>query len=136
MNVKGVQCCVVLFLMQNEGSVQDMRRNLIIKAFVLGAVGCTFTITGIAADVEAQDTHSSVNEQQIHSQDAARHEAVRSNWMDRTDVVVGVGMKHSEGSSSHQYHNFMPWEIILLLGLLINLNLQNSTSYTLRHYNL
>ncbi len=44
MNVKGVQCCVVLFLMQNEGSVQDMRRNLIIKAFVLGAVGCNLLL--------------------------------------------------------------------------------------------
>ncbi len=105
MNVKGVQCCVVLFLMQNEGSVQDMRKNLIIKAFVLGAVGCTFTITGIAANGHGQgiaDSTTEVNE--------AKHEAVRSNWMDRTDVVVGVGVKHSEGSSSHQYHNFMPWE--------------------------
>ena len=30
--------------------------------------------------------------------------------MDRTDIVVGVGMKNSEESSSHQYHNFKPWE--------------------------
>ena len=73
MNVKGVQCCVVLFLMQNEGSVQDMRRNLIIKAFVLGAVGCTFTITGMAANGHGQgiaDSTTEVNE--------AKHEAVRS----------------------------------------------------------
>ena len=87
-----------------------MRKNVIIKALVLGSIGCAFTITGMAANGDAQGVHSSANEQQIHSQDAARHEAVRSNWMDRTDVVVGVGMKHSEGSSSHQYHNFMPWE--------------------------
>lgn len=90
--------------MQNEGSVQDMRRNLIIKAFVLGAVGCTFTITGIAANGDAQSVYSSANEQQIHSQDAARHEAVRSSWMDRTDIVVGVGMKDSkETHSQHHY---------------------------------
>ncbi len=78
MNVKGVQCCVVLFLMQNEGSVQDMRRNLIIKAFVLGAVGCTFTITGMAANGHGQGYADSTTEV-----NGAKHEAVRSNWMDR-----------------------------------------------------
>ena len=80
-----------------------MRKNVIIKALVLGSIGCAFTITGMAADVDAQDTHSSVNEQQIHSQDAARHEAVRSSWMDRTDVVVGVGMKDSK--EMHTQHH-------------------------------
>ena len=80
-----------------------MRKNVIIKALVLGSIGCAFTITGMAADVVAQDTHSSVNEQQIHSQDAARHEAVRSRWMDRTDVVVGVGMKDSK--ETHTQHH-------------------------------
>ena len=81
-----------------------MRKNVIIKALVLGSIGCAFTITGIAADVDAQDTHSSINEQQIHSQDVARHEAVRSSWMDRTDIVVGVGMKDSkETHSQHHY---------------------------------
>ena len=99
MNVKGVQCYVVLFLMQNEGSVQDMRRNLIIKAFVLGAVGCAFTITGMAANGHGQgiaDSTTEVND--------AKHEAIRSNWMDRTDIVVGVGMKDSkETHSQHHY---------------------------------
>ena len=80
-----------------------MRKNVIIKALVLGSIGCAFTITGMAADVDAQDTYSSVNEQQIHSQDAARHEAVRSSWMDRTDVVVGVGMKDSK--ETHTQHH-------------------------------
>ena len=82
-----------------------MRKNVIIKALVLGSIGCAFTITGMAANGHGQgiaDSTTEVNE--------AKHEAVRSNWMDRTDVVVGVGVKHSEGSSSHQYHNFMPWE--------------------------
>ena len=76
-----------------------MRRNLIIKAFVLGAVGCTFTITGMAANGHGQgiaDSTTEVNE--------AKHEAVRSNWMDRTDIVVGVGMKDSkETHSQHHY---------------------------------
>ena len=84
--------------MQNEGSVQDMRRNLIIKAFVLGAVGCAFTITGMAANGHGQgiaDSTTEVNE--------AKHEAVRSNWMDRTDIVVGVGMKDSK--ETHTQHH-------------------------------
>jgi len=84
--------------MQNEGSVQDMRRNLIIKAFVLGAVGCAFTITGMAANGHGQgiaDSTTEVNE--------AKHEAVCSNWMDRTDVVVGVGMKDSK--ETHTQHH-------------------------------
>lgn len=99
MNVKGVQCYVVLFLMQNEGSVQDMRRNLIIKAFVLGAVGCAFTITGMAANGHGQGVADSTTEV-----NGAKHEAVRSSWMDRTDIVVGVGMKDSkETHSQHHY---------------------------------
>ena len=81
-----------------------MRKNVIIKALVLGSIGCAFTITGLAANGDVQGIHSSANEQQINSQDAARHEAVRSNWMDRTDVVVGVGMKDSkETHSQHHY---------------------------------
>ena len=98
MNVKSVQCYVVLFLMQNEGSVQDMRRNLIIKAFVLGAVGCVFTITGMAANGHGQGIADSTTEV-----NAAKHEAVRSNWMDRTDIVVGVGMKDSK--EMHTQHH-------------------------------
>ena len=70
-----------------------MRRNLIIKALVLGSIGCAFTITGMAADGEAQGIHSSANEQQINSQDAARHEAVNTNWLDRTDITVGAQSK-------------------------------------------
>lgn len=81
-----------------------MRKNVIIKALVLGSIGCAFTITGMAANGDAQGVHSSANEQQINSQDAARHEAVRSSWMDRTDIVVGVGMKDSkETHSQHHY---------------------------------
>ena len=85
-----------------------MSKTLMIKAMVLGAVACAFSATGFAADVQnghgqgIADSTTDVNE--------AKHEAVRSSWMDRTDIVVGVGMKKSEESSSHQYHNFMPWE--------------------------
>ena len=85
-----------------------MSKTLMIKAMVLGAVACAFSATGFAADVQnghgqgIADSTTEVNE--------AKHEAVRSNWMDRTDIVVGVGMKNSEESSSHHFHNFTPWE--------------------------
>ena len=76
-----------------------MRKNVIIKALVLGSIGCAFTITGMAANGHGQgiaDSTAEVN--------AAKHEAVRSNWMDRTDVVVGVGMKDlKETHSQHHY---------------------------------
>ena len=75
-----------------------MRRNLIIKAFVLGAVGCSFTITGMAANGHGQGIADSTTEV-----NAAKHEAVRSNWMDRTDIVVGVGMKDSK--ETHTQHH-------------------------------
>ena len=87
-----------LFLMQNEGSVQYMRRNLIIKVLVLGSIGCAFTITGMAANGHGQGIADSTTE--VNS---AKHEAVRSNWMDRTDVVVGVGMKDSK--ETHTQHH-------------------------------
>ena len=85
-----------------------MSKTLMIKAMALGAVACAFSATGFAADVQnghdqgIADSTTEVNE--------AKHEAVRSNWMDRTDIVVGVGMKNSEESSSHHFHNFTPWE--------------------------
>ncbi|WP_314108860.1 inverse autotransporter beta domain-containing protein [uncultured Veillonella sp.] len=76
-----------------------MRKNVIIKALVLGSIGCAFTITGMAANGHGQgiaDSTTEVND--------AKHEAVRSNWMDRTDIVVGVGMKDSkETHSQHHY---------------------------------
>ena len=85
-----------------------MSKTLMIKAMVLGAVACAFSATGFAADVQnghgqgIADSTTEVNE--------AKYDAVRSNWMDRTDIVVGVGMKNSEESSSHHFHNFTPWE--------------------------
>ena len=85
-----------------------MSKKLMIKAMVLGAVACAFSATGFAADV--QNGHGQGIADSTTEVNGAKHEAVRSSWMDRTDIVVGVGMKKSEESSSHQYHNFMPWE--------------------------
>ena len=43
--------------------------------------------------------------QQSIVSDTARKEAVRSSWMDRTDVVVGVGMTDSK-ETNRQHHDF------------------------------
>ena len=75
-----------------------MRKNVIIKALILGSIGCTFTITGMAANGHGQGIADSTTEV-----NAAKHEAVRSNWMDRTDIVVGVGMKDSK--EMHTQHH-------------------------------
>ena len=85
-----------------------MSKTLMIKAMVLGAVACAFSATGFAADV--QNGHGQGVADSTTEVNGSKHEAVRSSWMDRTDIVVGVGMKNSEEASSHQYHNFMPWE--------------------------
>ena len=85
-----------------------MSKTLMIKAMVLGAVACAFSATGFAADV--QNGHGQGIADPTTEVNGAKHEAVRSNWMDRTDIVVGVGMKNSEESSSHHFHNFTPWE--------------------------
>ena len=85
-----------------------MSKTLMIKAMVLGAVACAFSATGFAADV--QNGHGQGIADSTTEVNVAKHEAVRSSWMDRTDIVVGVGMKNSEESSSHHFHNFTPWE--------------------------
>ena len=85
-----------------------MRTSLLLKAMVLGTM--TFSISTIGMAAEIQDVNGLDSASQTIASDAARKEAVRSSWMDRTDVVIGVGMKNSEESRSHQYHNFKPWE--------------------------
>ena len=79
-----------------------MSGKLLLKAMVLGAMTFSISTIGMAAEVQAVNGLDSA--QQITASDAARKEAVRSSWMDRTDVVVGVGMKDSkETHSQHHY---------------------------------
>ncbi len=73
-----------------------MKRQLLMKAMVLGAMACSISATSFAAYIEGQD-------KRVNGQEAARREAVRSHWMDRTDIVVGTGMERTEGSSSQGY---------------------------------
>ena len=68
-----------------------MRRNIIIKALVLGTIGCAFSATGFAADV--QNGHGQGIADSSTEVNGAKHEAVRSNWMDRTDIKVGTQSK-------------------------------------------
>ena len=69
---------------------------------VLGTM--TFSIYTIGIAAEVQDVNGLDSAQQTIASDTARKEAVRSSWMDRTDVVVGVGMKDSkETHSQHHY---------------------------------
>ena len=91
-----------------------MSKTLMIKAMVLGAVACAFSATGFAADV--QNGHGQGVADSTTEVNGAKHEAVRSNWMDRTDIVVGVGMKKSEESSSHHFHDFTVWDKYPLIG--------------------
>lgn len=81
-----------------------MRTSLLLKAMVLGTM--TFSISTIGMAAEVQDVNGLDSAQQTIASDAARKEAVRSSWMDRTDVVVGVGMKDSKERESQQFHNF------------------------------
>ena len=79
-----------------------MSKTLMIKAMVLGAVACAFSATGFAADV--QNGHGQGVADSTTEVNGAKHEAVRSSWMDHTDIVVGVGMKDSkETHSQHHY---------------------------------
>lgn len=68
-----------------------MSKTLMIKAMVLGAVACAFSVTGFAADV--QNGHGQGIADSTTEVDGAKHEAVRSNWMDRTDIKVGTQSK-------------------------------------------
>ena len=58
---------------------------------VLGAVACAFSATGFAADV--QNGHGQGIADSTTEVNGAKHEAVRSNWMDRTDIKVGTQSK-------------------------------------------
>ena len=81
-----------------------MSGKLLLKAMVFGAMAFSISTIGMAAEV--QDVNGLDSAQQTIASDAARKEAVRSSWMDRTDVVVGVGMKDSKERESQQFHNF------------------------------
>ena len=69
----------------------EMKSILVVKAMVLGAIACSISAVGFAANI--QDANSMDSVQQTVVADEAKHEAVRSNWMDRTDIKVGTQAK-------------------------------------------
>ena len=69
-----------------------MKSNAIVKAMVLGTIACSISETGIAADVNTQRAQDITNTQQ-NIQGTEKHDAVQSNWMDRTDIKVGTQSK-------------------------------------------
>ena len=79
-----------------------MRRNIIIKALVLGAIGCAFSATGFAVDV--QNGHGQGIADSTTEVNGAKHEAVRSSWLDRTDIAVGV----QTGGTSDSHKGMFP----------------------------
>ena len=69
----------------------EMKSILVVKAMVLGAIACSISAVGFAANI--QDANSMDSVQQTVVADETKHEAVRSNWMDRTDIKVGTQAK-------------------------------------------
>ena len=55
-----------------------MKYKLVLTSMVLGAIACSTSAVVGAVDMAPQVT------------DTAKHDAVQSNWMDRTDIAVGV----------------------------------------------
>ena len=68
-----------------------MSGKLLLKAMVLGTM--TFSIYTIGMAAEVQDANGLDSAQQTIASDTARKEAVRSSWMDRTDIKVGTQSK-------------------------------------------
>jgi len=65
-----------------------MISKLVFRAMVLGAVACAFSATGFAADV--QNGHGQGIADSTTEVNGAKYEAVRSNWLDRTYIAVGI----------------------------------------------
>ena len=79
-----------------------MISKLVFRAMVLGAVACAFSATGFAADV--QNGHGQGIADSTTEVNGAKHEAVRSSWLDRTDIAVGV----QTGGTSDSHKGMFP----------------------------
>ena len=63
-----------------------MRNRKLLKTMVLGAFACGLSLsTGVAAQAVATEP----GQESTASQQAARHDMVETNWLDRTDITVG-----------------------------------------------
>ena len=75
-----------------RGRIGNMKRILVVKAMVLGTIACSISAIGFGAGVEFTHIPDATNMQQS-TQGTEKHEAVQSNWMDRTDIKVGTQSK-------------------------------------------
>ena len=75
-----------------RGRIGNMKRILVVKAMVLGTIACSISAIGFAAGVESTHIPDATNMQQS-TKGTEKHEAVQSNWMDRTDIKVGTQSK-------------------------------------------
>ena len=75
-----------------RGRMRNMKRILVVKAMVLGAIACSISAIGFAAGVGPTHIQDATNMQQ-NKQDTEKHETAQSNWMDRTDIKVGTQSK-------------------------------------------
>ena len=55
-----------------------MKHKLVLTSIALASMACSISVVVGAADMAPQVS------------DTEKHDAVRSNWMDRTDIAVGV----------------------------------------------
>ena len=78
-----------------------MSGKFLLKTMVLGTM--TFSIYTVGMAAEVQEVNGLDSAQQTIASDTARKEAVRSSWMDRTDVVVGIGMKDSKETHTQNH---------------------------------
>ena len=79
-----------------------MKSKLVFRAMVLGAIACAFSATGFAADV--QNGHGQGIADSTTEVSGAKHEAVRSSWLDRTDIAIGV----QTGGTSDSHKGMFP----------------------------
>ena len=75
-----------------RGRMRDMKRILVVKAMVLGAIACSISAIGFGAGVESTHIPDATNMQQS-TQGTEKHEAVQSNWMDRTILRLAHNLR-------------------------------------------
>ena len=63
-----------------------MRNRKLLKTMVLGALACGLSLS---MGVAAQSVATEHGQESAAGQQAARHDMVKTNWLDRTDITVG-----------------------------------------------
>ena len=84
-----------------------MRNCKLLKTMVLGALACGLSLsTGVAA----QAVTTEHGQESTASQQAARHDMVETNWLDRTDITVGRQAKEGNQVSVETLQPLTPYD--------------------------